>query len=105
MVTKTPTAQGVSAALRKAGFGKSETQTTAVKGWHNRTEGYRAQRKAEGEVWVEHETGFARGANAAERRDAKLAEYAEALKAKGWAVRRLETGTPCLLVTTPEAEA
>lgn len=107
MAAKPPTAQGVSAVLRKAGHERSETHTTAVKGWHNHTEGYRVRNwgEGEGEVRVEHETSdFSPGVNAASRRDSKLAEYTEALEAKGWAVRRLETGTPCLLVTMKAEE-
>lgn len=98
---KTPTAQGVSAALRKAGFKRSETHTTAVKGWHNYTEGYKVSDWGEGEVRVKHETGSHVRPNAREeiRRDAKLEEYAETLRAKGWNVQTLPTGVPCLLVT------
>lgn len=97
-----PTAQAVSAALKKAGFERSKSFTTAVKGWHEHTEGYQSRSWGEGEVRVFHETGFGRGEAAARRRDAKLAEYAGALEAKGWTVKRHDSGTPCLRVTAPE---
>jgi hypothetical protein len=100
-MAKAPTASGVSAALRKAGFERSETHATRIKGWHHYTEGYRVRNWGEGEIRVEHETGsrITPDANAVRRRDAKFAEYAEALRAKGWNVQQLPTTIPCLLVT------
>lgn len=101
MAAKTPTAQGVSAALRKAGFDRSETRSGT--GWwpHDYTEGYQARRwgKDDGEVRVEHTTGSGRGPDDRARCNAKLTEYAETLAAAGWASRRIESVRPCLLVT------
>lgn len=106
MAVKAPTAQGVSAALRRAGFERSETHATRIKGWHNYSEGYRVRNWGEGEIRVEHETGSrtAADASAVRRREAKFAEYAEALRAKGWNVQQLPTTVPCLLVTDAGTE-
>lgn len=103
MAAEPPTAQGVSAILRAAGYARSETSSGRTRGQRRDSEGYQV-RKQSGDrgVCVEHEPGgfsLRIGPNAAERRDKKLAEYAETLRARGWAVRRIETGTPCLLVT------
>jgi hypothetical protein len=95
-MAKIPTAQGVSAALRKDGFEKSETRTTRIKGWHEHTQGYRVRSWGEGEVRVEYELGFGRNDW---WRVEKLAVYAETLRAKGWNVQQLPTTVPCLLVT------
>lgn len=100
-MAKAPTASGVSAALRKAGFERSQTRTTRIPGWHDYTEGYRVRNWGEGEIRVEHETGsrISLDASAIRRRDAKFAEYAKALRARGWNVQQLPTTVPCLLVT------
>jgi hypothetical protein len=107
-MAKAPTASGVSAALRKAGFERSETHTTRVKGWHDYTEGYRVRSWGDGEVRVEYVTGSRLSAGSdviRRRRDARFAAYAEALRARGWNVRQFPTTVPCLLVTEPGDEA
>jgi hypothetical protein len=98
-MAKAPTASGVSAALRKAGFERSETRTTRIKGWHHYTEGYRVRNWGEGEIRVEHTTGSGRGPDDSARCREFLGKYAEALRAKGWNVQQLPTTIPCLLVT------
>ena len=40
---KTPTTRGVSALLRKAGFEKSVSSTTRIRGWHNYSSGFRLE--------------------------------------------------------------
>jgi hypothetical protein len=55
------TPQKVSAVLRKAGFQKSESHASAVKGWRNRTIGYRVRKQyGDEDVRIEWEHGFFR---------------------------------------------
>lgn len=85
-MTNPPTPQGVSAALRKAGFTRSVSSSTAVKGWKNHSPGYVVRQGIKnGTVEVYHETGaFQRDDRDREKRDAKQAEYAQALEAAGY---------------------
>lgn len=106
---KTPTPQGISALLRKAGFERAEV---IRKGRHHgeNTAGYRVH-KAPGEVRVNHwpatvpptarTTEFA----AEERRQTleMLGRYAEAIEAAGWTVTRVRAFT-MLAVTAPEED-
>lgn len=50
------TPQSVSALLRKAGFRRSESRATAVRGWYHSTRGFRCVRTwdDDGSVTVEH---------------------------------------------------
>ena len=38
--SKTPTASGISRLLSAAGFERSESSTTRIRGWHNHSEGF-----------------------------------------------------------------
>jgi len=99
---KTPTASGISRLLAKAGFEKSETRSTAIKGWHEWSAGYRASRGwNDGEVYVEHRVSsfHLRDASAREDEAKKLAAYTEAITGAGWKVR---TGDCKLIVTAKE---
>jgi hypothetical protein len=101
--TPTPTPQGISALLRKAGFEKSTSSATRIKGWRNHSEGYSVSGQVLGSVRVEHKTGFDRGPNAAKRREEMLGEYAGFLTAAGYHVERDELW-PALNVTALAAE-
>jgi hypothetical protein len=85
MTAKPPTPQGISALLKRAGFERSVSSATRIKGWRNYSEGYSVTGYRD-EVNVRHHTGYARGSGAAERRDTALAQYAEAIRAAGWHV-------------------
>ncbi len=85
MNTKPPTPQGISALLRKAGFERSESRATRIKGWRESSEGYYVTGYRD-EVTVRHRTGFGCGPAAGERRRDMLAKYAEAIRAAGWTV-------------------
>jgi hypothetical protein len=105
MMTKPPTPQGISALLRKEGFTKSESSATAVKGWRNRSRGYRVSRAygEDGAVHVEHETGLFRIGDAdRERAMRELERYAEVLTAHGYAVRKGGLIIDRLIVTAGE---
>jgi len=41
---KPPTSQGISALLKRAGFRRSESSATRIKGWRNYSEGYSVRR-------------------------------------------------------------
>jgi hypothetical protein len=100
---KTPTASGISRLLATAGFERSESSATRIKGWRNHSEGYVVSGHGAGEVQVEHKTGYDRGPNAAKRRDETLGEYAVALAVAGYSVERDETwALPRLIVTAKE---
>lgn len=107
MIARQPTPQGISSLLKRAGFERSVSSATRIKGWRNNSEGYRCEKSygIDGGVLVRHYTGFDRGEAAHARRDEELARYAEAIKAAGWAAYRTETGPDGLLVTAnPDAE-
>ena len=89
--SKTPTPQGISALLRKAGFTRAEYR----KSWVARS-GYQARKATRGDgVSVEHVFLLRQSADA---RHAALAKYAEAIAADGWHVEVGEYG----LTVTPE---
>ena len=97
---KTPTAPGISRLLATAGFDRSESSATRIKGWRNYSEGYVVSTQDPGCIRIEYKTGYDRGPNAAKRRDKVLAEYAEALAAAGYTVERDESwALPRLIVT------
>ena len=85
MTTKPPTPQGISALLRRAGFDRSVSRATRIKGWRESSEGYMVTGYRD-EVTVRHMAGFGRGPNADRRKRDMLAKYAEAIRAEGWAV-------------------
>lgn len=91
MTVKQPTAQGISRLLGAAGFEKSESSATRIKGWRNSSDGYQASKRFSGGVEVEH--NLASGGSPEWRtseRDKMLGQYAEAIAAAGWSVERQE---------------
>ena len=104
MTTKQPTASGISRLLAKAGYERSESSATRIKGWRNSSEGYVVGTQDPGCVRVEYKTGYDRGPNAAKRRDEMLAEYAGFLTAAGYSVERDETWALPRLIVTAKAE-
>src|ERR1035441_2518373 len=91
MTTKTPSAPVISRLLTTAGFEKSESSATRIRGWRNHSEGFVASALAPGRVRVEHKTGFDRGPNSAKRREEALGEYESAIAAAGYAVEHDES--------------
>jgi hypothetical protein len=90
-VTQTkPTPQGISALLRKAGFGRSARNATRVRGFSSRTRGYVVGGRTDGTVAVYHEDGnsFMITDATVERQVREQARYAEAIEAAGYAVER-----------------
>jgi hypothetical protein len=89
MATKQPTPQGISALLRKAGFKRSESNSTQIRGYRNRSSGFVASKRGDGEVAVYLETGFFMIDDAMRRRRAAdEGAYADVIEAAGYAVER-----------------
>jgi len=102
--SKPPTASGISRLLKAAGFERSESSATRIKGWRNYSEGFMVTSHDPGRaVCVEHKTGYDRGPNAAKRRDEMLTEYAGFFAAAGYSAERDESWAfPRLIVTAKE---
>jgi hypothetical protein len=105
MTPKTPTPQGISALLRKAGFKRSESSTSRVRGFRNRSSGFVVSRRGDGEVAVYHETGFFMTDDAIEgRRAEQEGRYADVIEAAGYTVERGAGGmfAPVVVRAMPE---
>ena len=89
MTSKTPTASGISRLLAKAGFEKSESSATRIRGYRRRSYGYVVQGCGHGEVSVRHTSGQFAPADE-DRADSRRTEdsYAATIEAAGYAVRR-----------------
>jgi hypothetical protein len=97
-VSTPPTPQAISALLRKAGFERSQSRATRIKGWRESTTGYHVTGYGD-EVNVSHRLGFARDEEA---RDRMLAKYADAIRAAGWQVSGPTAVGRELIVTAQE---
>jgi hypothetical protein len=87
---KQPTPQGISALLRKAGFERSVSNATRVRGFSSRTRGYVVGARTDRSVAVYHEDGnsFMTTDATVERQVREQARYADAIEAAGYAVER-----------------
>lgn len=77
----------VSRLLTKAGFTKSESWSTSVRGWHNRSDGFRAYKaygENEGSVIVDH--AFGSYGNKPEASRVMLEKYCRVLREAGYTV-------------------
>jgi ribonuclease HIII len=103
---KRPTPQGISALLRKAGFERSVSHATRVRGFSSRTQGYVVGGRTDGSVAVYHEDGnsFMITDATAARQVREQARYAEAIEAAGYAVERGAGGLfgPLIVRALPE---
>lgn len=100
MTPKTPTASGISRLLAKAGFERSESSTTRIRGWRCHTPGFIAEGRGPGVVRVHHTSGKfwptdADRANSRELED----QYAKTITEAGYAVGRDEWGELRVIVT------
>jgi hypothetical protein len=82
MTTTRPTAQGISRLLAKAGFERSKTAPSRIRGFRESSPGYRVTSWA-GDVRVEHVVGFRRDD---ERHALMVARYAEVIREAGFRV-------------------
>ena len=93
MTTKTPTASGISRLLAKAGFERSESSASRVKGWRHRSEGFIAEGRGPGVVRLHHTSGQFRPTDADRANSRSLEDqYAEKIREAGYAVARDEWG-------------
>ena len=91
--SKIPTTRGISALLRKNGFEKSVSSTTAIQGWHNYSTGFRIEDRGTGRVRVHHVSGAFRPSDADRARSREAEDqYAEVIRQAGYAVSRDEWG-------------
>jgi hypothetical protein len=101
-MTTPPTPQAISALLRKAGFERSVSRATRIKGWRESSAGYYVTGYKD-EVNVRHMLGFSRDEEA---RDRMLARYAEAIRAAGWQVTGpTPVGRELVVTAPPSGEA
>lgn len=100
--SKTPTTRGISALLRKAGFEKSVSSTTRVRGWHNYSAGFRIEDRGIGVVRVHHVSGAFHPSDADHAHSREVeGQYTKTIQEAGYAVTRDEWGE--LTVTAREA--
>jgi len=84
---KTPTASGISRLLAKAGFERSESSATRIRGWRNHTEGFSVNKwDDDGAVEVGYNRGLRPPSEAEQIRPGMLADYTETITAAGYAV-------------------
>ena len=104
MITKEPTPQGISALLKRAGFERSTSSPSRIKGWRNYTAGYQVNARYPSGAEVTHRVGFDRGPRADAERARMLAAYATVIREAGWHV--VTSGSrPCLIVSAlPEGD-
>lgn len=106
-MAKQPTAQGISALLRKAGFTPSVFRRSGSGDRSKSTEGYRVGR-IEGAVTVRHVFGYPvftpGGVTAQVREHEKLNAYTETIEAAGYAVQRDQVGFGMALIVKASAD-
>jgi hypothetical protein len=97
-----PTQRNISALLAKAGFTKSVSTPSRIKGCRNHSDGYVVMGHREGVVWVLHEVVSTRPLTEDRKRiETMLAKYKTAVEAAGFAVTR---GSDRLIVTARPEE-
>ena len=100
---KPPTPQGISALLKRAGFERSESSATRIKGWRKSSEGYSASKwDDDGSVEVTWHRGLLSPSEADEERPRMLVAYTETITAAGYSVRLQSNDR--LIVTAGKAE-
>jgi hypothetical protein len=100
MTAKIPTPQSISALLKRAGYERSESSTTRIKGWRSYSYGYIVKGRGPGEVRVYHVSGMFAPTDEALAENRKMeARYAETIEAAGYTVARTLSGNPTVLVT------
>lgn len=89
---KQPTPQGISALLKRAGFERSVSQSSRIRGFSEYTEGFKASKDYDGGVLVEwRPNSFRARDNNEEREREMLNRYCETIAEAGFAVNYLST--------------
>jgi hypothetical protein len=99
--SKTPTASGISRLLAKAGFERSESSATRIRGWRSYSEGYSVTKWDDyGSVEVTWHRGLLSPSEADQIRAEALRCYAADIEAAGYSV----TWKNDRLIVTAKAE-
>jgi hypothetical protein len=86
-MAKQPTPQGISALLGRAGFTRSASRSSRVRGWHEHSEGYRVRRLGNDTIEVQHVPHSLRMRNPDKGRVKQMLDrYSETLVAAGYRV-------------------
>lgn len=87
---KTPTASAISRLLAAAGFERSESSATRIKGYRRSSEGFIVEGYGPGDVRVYHASGEFRSASSAPYAREMEGRYAETITAAGYAAEIVE---------------
>lgn len=103
-MTKQPTAQGISALLCRAGYERSVSTSTRIRGWREHSEGFKVTKYSDGEIQVEYWPSSLRARSSTpEQEKAVLDRYRKVLADAGYAVEdRSSMVRVWLLVTAKE---
>jgi hypothetical protein len=102
-MAKQPTPQGISALLKRAGFERSVTKSSRIRGFREWTEGFKATKRYPDGVTVEYyPNSFRMRDNNEERERAMLDRYRKAIAEAGYAVEDGSTGLATKLIVTAE---
>jgi len=105
-MAKNPTPQGISALLRKAGFERSVSSPSRVRGLRNHSEGYVVRGVMTGRVHVYHQLSWLRPSDAARQRGREQQDrYADVIEAAGYEVVRGDGGYFGPVIVTALSEA
>lgn len=89
MASKTPTQRGISLLLNRAGFERSVSSATRIRGWRSHSPGYVVTGHDDGSVSVRHEVmSFRPLPDDLPVIARRHGQYAEAIEAAGFAVER-----------------
>lgn len=86
-MTKQPTPQGISALLRKAGFERSVSQSTRIRGWREYSAGFKVARHGDGTVEVEYRPSSFRARDTSDEQIKEMLDrYRKAIEEAGYQV-------------------
>ena len=105
-MARQPTPQSISALLRKAGFERSVSKPTRIKGWREWSDGYKVTRRGNCHVQVEYQpSSFRARETPTEQIKAQLGKYREAIQAGGFDVEDGESVLRVFLIVSAPEEA
>jgi hypothetical protein len=101
-MAKQPTPQGISALLKNAGFKRSVTSKSRIRGMSEHSAGYEIHKHGSETVEVLYQPGVNRNAAWTEE---KLVAFTEAIEAGGFSVQRGREGIVSSLIVSANEEA
>jgi hypothetical protein len=103
MAAKTPNAAAISRLLAAAGFDRSESSASRIKGYRRRTEGFIAEGRGTGVVRVHHTSGAFRPSDVDRAKSREIEDqYAEKIREAGYGVDRDEWGELSITAKTED---